>query len=52
VILESVLNNITIAGDDIEQRIIMRIVYQQAKKQSNTELVVQYAADQLKTSKK
>lgn len=35
--------------DNIEQRIIMRVAYQQAKKQSNIEQVVQFAAEELKT---
>jgi hypothetical protein len=33
----------------IEQRIIMRVAYQQAKKQSNIEQVVQHAAEELKS---
>jgi hypothetical protein len=36
---------------DIENRILMRVAYQQAKKQSNIESVVQYAADDLKSEK-
>jgi hypothetical protein len=35
--------------NNIEHRIITRVAYQQAKKQSNLEQVVQYAADDLKT---
>jgi hypothetical protein len=38
-----------VTDDNIEQRIIMRIAYQQAKKQSNIEQVVQFAADELRT---
>ena len=34
---------------DIENRILTRVAYQQAKKQSNIETVVQYAADDLKS---
>jgi hypothetical protein len=34
---------------NIEQQIIMRVAYQQAKKQSNIIQVVQYAADELKS---
>ena len=34
---------------DIEHRILMRVAYQQARKQSNIENVVQYAADDLKS---
>lgn len=34
---------------DIEKRIIMRVAYQQAKKQSNLEQVVQFAAEELKS---
>jgi hypothetical protein len=35
--------------DDVEKRIVMRVAYQQAKKQSNIEQVVQHAADELKS---
>ena len=35
--------------NDIEQRILMRVAYQQAKKQSNIEQVVQFAAEDLQT---
>lgn len=40
---------LTVIEDDIEQRILMRVAYQQAKKQSNIEQVVQFAVDELKT---
>jgi hypothetical protein len=51
VIIESAPNQeiIAIPEDNIEQRIIMRVSYQQAKKQSNIEQVVQHAADELKS---
>lgn len=35
--------------NDVEQRIIMRVAYQQAKKQSNIEQVIQHAAEDLKS---
>lgn len=51
VTIESAPNQDVIAAleDNIEQRIIMRVAYQQAKKQSNIEQVVQHAADELKS---
>jgi len=50
IIIESAPNQdiLATAESAIEQRIIMRVAYQQAKKQSNIEQVVQYAADELK----
>jgi hypothetical protein len=51
VIIESAPNQEILPApeDDIEQRIIMRVAYQQAKKQSNVEQVFQHAADELKS---
>jgi uncharacterized repeat protein (TIGR03899 family) len=51
IIIESAPNQDVLPAleNDIEQRIIMRVAFQQAKKQSNVEQVVQHAADELKS---
>ncbi len=53
VTIESAPNQdiITIPETDIEQRILMRVAYQQAKKQSNIEQVFQYAFNKLESEK-
>ncbi len=51
VIIESTPNQEILPApeNDVEQRIIMRVAYQQAKKQSNIEQVIQHAAEDLKS---